>query len=237
MKTAISVLTIAVILLTTLELQAQNTNFAQHNNATSYNAHSKRIVVPEGKGKQVVTDGIFSNGEWGDALSYAVADSYDIYLKADSESLYIGLKSATPIGECVCEIRITSNEKEIFLLHVSGALGEGVSGFPATREFDLNNNTYWEANVLKADSLKQLEWFAAGQPVNKYDDIYDKRDGIEFRIYRKKFTGHSLKFTMGWIQIEVEGEKIDKKVYSYPETTSLRNADSWVELILPATEN
>jgi hypothetical protein len=68
--------------------------------------------MPEAKPKQVVTDGIFSIGEWDDALSYSIADKYNIYLKADSEILYIGLKSAKPIGECVCEIRITSNEKE-----------------------------------------------------------------------------------------------------------------------------
>jgi hypothetical protein len=237
MKILISIIVKTVILLITLELQAQKTNSDKRNNDTLYNAKSKIIKVPAGKGKQVVTDGIFSTGEWDDALSYSVADNYNIYLKADSEILYIGLKSAEPIGECISEIRITSNEKDVFLLHVSGCLGEGVSGFPATTKFDLNNNQYWAANFLSADSLKKAAWLAAGQSVETYEDMYKKRDGIEFKIYRKKFTGSSLKFTIGWIQIGVKGNEYNKNIYNYPESATLRNADNWVELILPATEN
>jgi hypothetical protein len=116
MKISKLILAIAVILLTTLGPQAQVMNSDGQNNETLYNARSKIIVVPEGEGKQVATDGIFSIGEWNDALSYSIADNYDIYLKADSEILYIGLKSAVRIGELVCEIRITSNEKEVFLM-------------------------------------------------------------------------------------------------------------------------
>ena len=237
MKILKLILAIVLILLTTLGPQAQVMNSDAQNNETLYNAQSKIIAVPEGKGKQVIMDGIFSLDEWDDALAYSVADNYDIYLKADSEILYIGLKSAKRIGELVCEIRITSNEKEVFLLHVSGALGEGISGFPATTKFDLNNNKNWEANFLKADSLKEAAWVAAGSPIDKYDDVYHKRDGIEFKIYRKKFTAKSLKFTIGWIRVEVKGKKIDKRTYNYPENASLRNADDWVELILPDTKN
>jgi hypothetical protein len=235
MKILKLILAIAVILLTTLGPQAQVMNSDVQNNKTSYNAHSKIIVVPEEKGKQMVTDGMFSNGEWDDALSYPIAGNYNIYFKADSEILYIGLKSDKRIGELVCEIRITSNEREVFLLHVSGALGEGISGFPATTKFDLNNNKNWEANFLKADSLKKAAWIAAGSPNDKYDDIYNKRDGIEFKIYRKKFTGNSLKFTIGWIRVEVKAKKIDKRIYNYPENAGLRNVNNWVELILPDT--
>jgi hypothetical protein len=237
MKMLKLILAIAVILITTLGPQAQVMNSDAQNNETLYNAQSKIIAVPEGEGEQVVSDGIFSIWEWDDALSYPIADNYDIYFKADSEILYIGLKSAKQIGELVCEIRITSNEKEVFLLHVSGALGEGISGSPATTKFDLNNNKNWEANFLKADSLKEAAWVAAGSPIDKYDYVYNKRDGIEFKIYRKKFTGKSLKFTIGWIRVEVKGKKIDKRIYNYPENASIRNADNWVELILPDTKN
>lgn len=237
MKILKLILVIAAILITTLGEQAQLMNSDAQNNETSYNAHSKIIVVPEGKGKQVLTDGRFSNEEWDDALSYPIAGDYNIYFKADSEILYIGLKSDKRIGELVCEIRITSNEKKVFLLHVSGALGEGISGFPATTKFDLNNNKNWRANFLKADSLKKTTWIAAGSPNDKYDDIYNKRDGIEFKIYRKKFTGNFLKFTIGWIRVEVKGKNIDKRIYNYPENADLRNSDNWIELILPDTKN
>jgi len=34
----------------------------------SYNAQSKSVIVLEGNGKQIVIDGMFSKGEWDDAL-------------------------------------------------------------------------------------------------------------------------------------------------------------------------
>jgi len=208
--------------------------FAQSSGKVKYDAKSKSIVVPEVKGSHIVTDGIFSVEEWENALNIFTADIYNIYVKADREILYVGLRADKPIGECVCEIRITSDEKEVFLLHVSGALGESVSGFPATTTFKLNNNKHWEANFLKADSLKKASWFAKGQPIEKYSDIYNKRDGIEFKINRNMFKGNSVKFTIGWVQIDVKDKKIDKRTYNYPENASLKNADDWAVLILHA---
>jgi len=236
MKILKSTLLIAVILITTSELKAQETNFVKQNNDTTLYI-PKSIVVPEVKDKQVVTDGLFSNCEWDDALDFLVKDNYTIYLMADSDILYIGLGFPKPMGVCVCEIRITSNEKEIFLLHVSGGLGEGVSGFPATTQFDLHNNKYWESNPTKVDSLKKEEWIADGQPLDKYDDIYEKREGLEFKINRKKFTNNSLKFTIGWIRVEVKGTEINKNIYNYPENASLKNDNNWIELFLPVTKN
>jgi hypothetical protein len=70
--------------------------------------------------------------------------------------------------------------------------------------------------------------------MDKYDDIYPKRDGIEFKIDRKKLASDSVKFTIGWVRVEVEGKKIDKRTYQYPENAGLENADDWAELVLPA---
>jgi len=193
----------------------------------------KTVLVPEGNSDLVSIDGFFSDGEWDDAASFSVKDNYNIYFKADSEILCIGLKSPKQIGELVCEVRFTTDAKDIYLLHVSGALGEGRSGFPATQEFDLNNNILWEANYLKADSLKNEEWIAAGRPLENYDDIYNKRDGIEFKIRRSKIAANALKLIIGWIRVEVTGQDIDKRTYNFPDNVSIQNADNWVELILP----
>jgi hypothetical protein len=195
------------------------------------------IEVPAGQGELVVTDGHFSPGEWDDALRFDVADNYDLYLMADAEALYVGLKSAKPLGELVCESRFTTNDEDVFLLHVSGALGEAVSGFPATTKFELNNNTHWEANFLQADPEKEAAWIAAGRPLETYDDVYDKRDGIEFKIRRRKFTGSTLKFTIGWVRVEVAGGKIDKRIYSFPVDATLQNSGNWSELVLPPAVN
>lgn len=102
------ILVIEVMLVPISELQGQGMSFdKQCNNNTIYSAQSKIITVPEGDGRQVIIDGMFSVGEWDNALMYSMADNYNIYIKADTEALYIGLKSAKLIGELVCEIRIT----------------------------------------------------------------------------------------------------------------------------------
>lgn len=238
MKTVISILGWIVILLFTIEAHAQENNSIKQSSDSLYSTRSRSIVLHERKGTQITTDGKFNKGEWDEALYISNKDNYGIYLKADAEFLYIGLKSAQQIGELVCEIRITSNNKEVFLLHVSGALGEGISGFPVSTKFDLNKNRYWEANFLQPDSIKKEAWIAAGKPIAKYDAIYNKRDGVEFKIDRKKFTGNVLYFTIGWVRVEIENGKPDMRSYNYPENVSWQNSDNWVELILqPLTIN
>ena len=250
MKTVKLISVIALILLTVLELKAKESYSSKQYNDTKYDDKPKIITVnhktynsrsiikvPFGMIKQVIADGMFTNGEWEDALNYSIAENYEIYFKADTEILCIGLKSVLPIGECVCEIRITSDEKEVFLLHVSGELGEGVSGFPATTSFSVNKTKYWEANFSKSDTLKTKAWFDAGLPIELYDGTYEKKDGIEFIINRKKFTNNSLKFTIGWITIEVKENNYVKNKYNYPENASLKSADNWLDLILPTATN
>lgn len=225
-----SIFIIALALLTPIKTQAREMNSAEKNSIGLNSTRQESIDVPEVKGKQIITDGMFDQGEWEDAFRYSVSENYDLYFMADTEILYVGLKSAKPIGELVCEVRITSDDKQVFLPHVSGALGEGVSGFPSTTKFDLNNNQYWEANFLKPDPLKQKAWIAAGKPIENYDDVYNKREGVEFKIYRKKFTGSTLKFTIGWVRVEMEGKKPQKNTFNYPENAGLQNSDNWIEL-------
>ena len=203
-----------------------------YNDTTSFTTPVKNIIVPECK-EDVEINGQFEKGEWEDAYNISVADNYNIYIKADKDALYIGLKSPKPIGEFVNEIRITENDSIVFLLHSSGALGEGVSGFPSTTEFNLHNNKYWVANFLMPDSLKKEVWIAAGSPIENYDDMYNKRDGTEYRILKQKFGSDKLKVTIGWVRVEIKDGKPDVRSYSYPENISLQNSEGWLELIIP----
>lgn len=233
MKLANILIVAAIILLTIAIPQALCESPGKHFYDSSSATQTDPIEVPAAKNSHIKTDGMFQPGEWDDALIIPIADKYSIYFKADSETLFVGLKSIRPLGELVSEIRFTSDEKEVFLLHVSGALGEGVSGFPATTKFEVNTHTLWDANFLMADPAKKEAWEAAGSPMDNYDDIYNKRDGIEYKIDRKKIKRNSLKLTIGWIRVEVEGGKINKNVYNYPESAGFKNADNWAKLILP----
>lgn len=199
----------------------------------AYNAQSKSIIVPEGKSHQIVIDGIFSTGEWDDALKFPISEQFEIYLIVDSGILFIGLKSAKPLGMAVSEIYITSNDNEFYNLHSSLALAEGVIPFGQSPKFTVNYYQDWEANFCKYNKVNYEKWVAEGKPfddLEKYNEIFEKTDGREYRINLNKFTGTRLKMIAGLTYTQGAA----KKNVRYPENASLENSDSWLELILPS---
>lgn len=211
---------------------AQQNNFSEKpgfNNDTT----NKVIAIPKNNCQQISADGNFNNYEWSNAIELPQPDNYTVYLKADDDILAVGLVFPKPMGELVCEIRFTSDDKEVFLLHSSGGMGEGVSGFPSTTKFELNNIKLWESNFSTKNAEKEAEWISVGKPLERYDEVYNKRDGIEFKISRKKITGNTLKFSIGWVRVEIIDGKPDFRQYNYPINASLLNSDNWIKLIFP----
>ncbi|MBN2089101.1 PD40 domain-containing protein [candidate division KSB1 bacterium] len=224
---------ISLLLIITMNLHGQQTSLPNQSDP-NFKAGTN-INVPNGDCQLIITDGKFNDGEWKDAIELLLSDDYHIYLKADDQVLAVGLKFPKPMGELVCEIRITADDKEVFLLHSSGGMGEGVSGFPATTKFDLKSNKLWESNFSTKNPEKEAEWIAAGEPIERYDEVYHKRDGIEFKISRKKIASDTLKFIIGWIRVEIKDRKPDYKRYNYPAEAGLSNSGNWAKLILPVT--
>lgn len=225
MRTTFLILATTVLLSINLAAQPSPPEHEQ-----TYDAQSRSIVVPQGKGDQIVIDGKFAEGEWDDALSFSIAGNRDVCFKVDSQTLYVGLRCAEPVVIGVCEIRFTENGKDFYLLHVSGRLGQGVSPVPGNRRFEMGDIKNWESNLSIEDETKAEAWVAAGRPIDKYVEVVEKVDGKEFRIDREMLAGNRLKFTLGWIEIADDG----KTTYNYPDDVSFENADNWVELILPA---
>jgi len=195
-----------------------------------------KINIPEGSCRQIIVDGKFYDNEWYGAIRIQQQDNYTILLKADNESLVVGLRFPEPKGSLVSEIRFTCDDKEVFLLHSSGAPGEGKSGFPCTTKFGIKNNYLWETNCSVKDPEKEAAWITAGSPMEKYDEVYIKRDGIEYKISRKKISGSKIKLTIGWIWVEIMDGKPYKKIYNYPAEAGMLSPDNWAELILPVTQ-
>jgi len=211
---------------------AQQNNFLKQTSSI-IDTTNKIITIPRNNCQQISVDGNFDNYEWSNAIELSQPENYTIFLKADDDIFAVGLIFPKPMGELVCEIRITTDDKEVFLLHSSGGMGEGVSGFPSTTKFDLNNNKLWVSNFSTKNLEKEAEWVAAGKPLERYDEVYNKRDGIEFKISRKKIAGNTLKFTISWVRVEIKDGKPDFKQYKYPVSASLLNSDNWIKLILP----
>ncbi|MDH4195787.1 MAG: hypothetical protein OEW05_00105 [Candidatus Aminicenantes bacterium] len=161
-------------------------------------------------------------------MSFPISDRHEIYLKADSEDLFVGLKSALPLGLMLSEIHVTSNEKVFIKLHSSARLGEGSGAFPSDfrqSKFGVDNAQDWEANVDVMEKIKEEEWIAQGRPTEKYDDIFKKKDGKEYRISLKKLAGSRLRM--------IAGLRDSKGTVNFPRDGTLENCDNWLELILP----
>ena len=222
-----------ILLITSIIVLTSHYVFAQSesvNGLGSYDAGSKIITVPEVYDNHVVIDGLFSKGEWDDALRFSITDNFDICLKANSGNLYIGLKSTKPIGVLVSELWITSNDKDIFHLYTSMALAEGKMCFPTEEykpSFVVNYSDGWEASCMKYNRAKHEVWIASGQPkgIENYDVIFDKLDGVEYKISQSKFSGSRVKMRIVLREPEESS--------AYPKDADLKSARNWVELILP----
>ena len=225
MKTLKSITVIVIYIIISCDL-----TFSQSPKNNGYNSQSTRIIVPAGNGDKIVSDGIFSKGEWSGAHIVSIAEDFNLYIIAYSGNLYIGLKSAELIGVMVSEIYFTSNEKEYFNLHSSSALGEGINTFGNSPKFTVNSNKGWEANTEKQNMERLEKWKSDGKPIEKYSDTHEKLDGKEYKVSLNKFEGKHLRMKMRIIFVK----GATKKIVNYPKNSSFDDSNDWIELIIPA---
>jgi hypothetical protein len=185
---------------------------AQPNTTSGDDAQSRCIAIPVTSNSHVVVDGTFAEHEWDDAMHVQLSENCQLYLLADSENLYVAFRLGEAFGEAVSEVYFTSNEKEFYTLHSSGALGEGVNRFSddlTKPSFSLGTNDGWESNVGKRGEASA---------------------GKEFRISLGKLAGASVRFAGGIMAVS----RSRRESANFPSDYDLSSADGWVELILPA---
>jgi hypothetical protein len=124
---------------------------AQQSTADAPRPRLKAVGVPVVKAAGIVTDGVFSPGEWDGAFRQPLSQNIDMYVLADSENLYVGFRLMKDVeADLVSEVYLATSDKEFLNLHSSGALGEGVNAFsPDLRvaSFSIGRNSGWESNV------------------------------------------------------------------------------------------
>ena len=86
----------------------------------------KPVTVPRGDGAPVMTDGIFTAGEWDDALKIVVNDGVTLYLKEHRGVVFVGVRGGQPNGIGPTEVSLAGSDGVIRSLHVSFALAEVV---------------------------------------------------------------------------------------------------------------
>ena len=89
------------------------------------------IAVPEGNGVPVITDGIFSPGEWDDAHRLALTPSVQLFVKQYRGVVFIGVRGSGQGGIGPSDLFLATPGGPIHQLHVSAQLGESASPPPA----------------------------------------------------------------------------------------------------------
>lgn len=187
------------------------------------------VTVPAGSAP-VVTDGMFSPGEWDDALRIAMNDTVSLHLKEHGGVVFIGVSGNAPLSVGPCDLSLALPGGEILQLHVSRQLGEIV--LPATGDappwrFGLTSG--WYANELRSDGELEARLRKEGKPpLEVISATSYPSEGIEFAIRRTKVPGQRWLMRL-WTTGFVEGRPTAR---NYPPAAAERTTDGWLELRL-----
>jgi hypothetical protein len=191
-------------------------------------AQPNPVVVPEGNGVPVITDGIFSPGEWDDALRIPLSESVELNLKQYRGVAFIGVRGLNRAMIGASELSISVPGGPIHVLHVSAQLGEVVlppSGDVPPFRFGFTPD--WYANEQRRDMRESERLEKEGKnPMEILAAASFPSDGIEFAIRLSKFPGKRWFIRLG--ASFLAGGKPGWLVY--PAAAAERAAEGWLEL-------
>lgn len=186
------------------------------------------VAVPESNGAPVITDGIFSPGEWEDALQIALNETARLYIKHYRGVVFLGVRGGRKAEIGPSDLFLAIPGGPIRQFHVSAQLFEGA--FPATGEqsqprFGLTID--WYANELRRDMDAAARLTKEGRaPIEIIRGSSYPSDGIEFAIRRSKFPGQR------WLmRLQASAFLEDKPgMLTYPAAAAEKTTAGWLEL-------
>lgn len=188
------------------------------------------VRVPEGNGAPILTDGIFSPGEWDDALKVDIRPNIQLLLKRHAGFVFIGIRYI-PFTLSVVDLFISPDGKSIRHLHVSAQLGERLlndtPGPDDDPEFDWGDTTGWYANEIRWSERKVQALIKEGKEHGQAQQasVY-KYDGFEFQIRQSKFGSD------GWlVRLETPMPPDWTKPVVFPEGTDAASTRGWLKLV------
>jgi len=186
------------------------------------------VTVPEGNGAPVITDGLFSPGEWDDALRIALSEAVELRLKQYRGVVFIGVRGPNTVSIGPSELSLAVPGGQIHKLHVSAQLYEVVlppTGAEPASRFGLTPD--WYANELRRDMVESERLEKEGKsPFEIIRATSYPSDGIEFAIRRSKLPGQR------WLmRLSVSAFVGDKPgMLVYPKAAAERTTEAWLEL-------
>ena len=149
------------------------------------------IRVPEGNGKPILTDGIFSPGEWDDSLKIEIRPNIHFLVKTGAGFVFLGIRYI-PFALSIADLFISPDRKSVRQFHVSAQLGErqlnATPGLDDDPEFAWGDTTGWYANEIRWNERKVQALVKEGKDRGEAQQasIY-YTEGFEFQIRQSKF--------------------------------------------------
>jgi hypothetical protein len=188
------------------------------------------IAVPEGDGAPVVTDGIFSPGEWDDARRVPLTGAVELCLKQYRGVVFIGVHRLGSASIGPSELCVAEPGGPVHKLHVSAQLGEVV--VPAQGDpppFRFGHTPGWYANELRRDMDEAARLEKEGKsPLEIIAATSYPSDGIEFAIRRSKLPAPRWRIRLG-ASVLADGKP---GWLVHPAGTTERTTDGWQALRL-----
>lgn len=188
------------------------------------------VAVPEGSGAPVITDGLFSPGEWEAAQRIPVGNSVGLYLQQWRDVVYIGIRGESGGGIGPSEVGLAVPGGPILKLHVSSQLAEATLS-PAG-EFSpmrMGFSSGWYANEQRRDEALIARLQKEGRPPGEVMQAASyPSDGIELAVRRSKLPGE--KWLLRLSASAVDGGR--PGMLTWPAGTEEKATAGWVELSL-----
>lgn len=185
------------------------------------------VRVPQSDGRPVTVDGVFSSGEWEDAVPILVHNPIEIYVKSYRGDLYIGVKY--PYLELpMVDLFLNPEGMATYQLHASGYLADRIIPEDELCEsfLDTQLSLDWTANTVRWDSAKRdslVGMGVYGQEMLKQAIL--PFEGFEFRIRRSQFSSRAW-----YIRLEVSVFAGSGPPITFPGEASLHEPWKWVML-------
>ena len=188
------------------------------------------VRVPEGNGTPVVTDGIFTPGEWDDATAIAAGQGIELRVKQVRGVVFIGVRGQGTTSVGPSELFLAAPGGPIQVLHVSYQLGEIVLPSAGERPpFRFGLTSGWYANEFRRDMELSARLQKEGKPpIEVIRATSYPSDGIEFAIRRAKLPG-STWLMRAAISALVAGTP---SMVVYPAAAAETATAGWLELTL-----
>jgi len=188
------------------------------------------VRVPDWSGRPILTDGVFSPGEWDDALAVQVQPGLQLLLKESGDFVFLGLKYS-PFVLSIVDLFISPDGKSVHHLHVSAQLGERLlnetPGLDDDPEFIWGDTTGWYANEVRWSEKKVQALMKEGKKRDEAQEAAVYRyDGFEFQIRRSKFASDEWR-----IRLETPMPP-DWSPVVFPAGTVPGSTRGWLTLVL-----